>query len=72
MEIWRFDGEKARSARYIISHYVESIYFNQQILGSLANVLFILLSRMFVVETEWNIVAHIKELVKVEGSAPDR
>jgi hypothetical protein len=71
MEIWQFGREKARLTRYVITHYVENIYFKQQILGCLENVLFILVSGKFGVEMEWKVVVHIKELGKV-GFTTDR
>jgi hypothetical protein len=48
----------------IIDRSSGSIYFNQQILGRLVNILFILGSDLYGVETERRKVAHIKELGK--------
>jgi hypothetical protein len=50
---------------------MESIYFNQQILRCLTNNVFVLVSGMFGVETEWKIVVHIRELGKA-GFIPDK
>jgi hypothetical protein len=58
MDIWRFVPQKSRPTRYIITHYVKSIYFNQQILGCLANVLLISVLGTLRMETEQKSCAH--------------
>jgi hypothetical protein len=70
MGIWQFCRGEARPTSYVIPH-LESIYFNQQILGCLANVLSIFISGMFGMEMELKIIMQVKELGKM-GFTSDR
>lgn len=64
MEIWRFDGEENAPARqaHVMTHEKSSgsIYFNQQTLRRLVNILFALGSHLFGTETDCTTVAHFR------------